>query len=80
MTSKTFSTPKEHAISLRNEFRIFTGVGKDADGEPINNYAASKHVAKKSAILAVSLLIENIYGIEEIDYWREVIKCLNDLK
>jgi len=50
---------KEKAIELINKFRQFVGTSKNFEGEDVNNYLVSKHVAQKAALIAVDLIIES---------------------
>jgi hypothetical protein len=61
-------TPKEKALGLRNQFRLFVGVGTDADNELQNNYLVSKHVAKRSALLCVEHLADAATSTETKNY------------
>jgi len=76
-------TPKEKAIELRNKFRLFQGVGKDADGEPVNNYLASKHNAKQCALIAAEEILNacnDVYNSDMVhfketgdgEFWQQV--------
>ena len=65
-------SPKEKALELRNQFRLFVGVGQDADDELVNNYLVSKHVAKRSALLAIEHLADNSDTSEKTNYWCAV--------
>lgn len=70
-------TPKEHAIQLRNEFRIYTGQSIDNDGIPVNNYLSSKHTAKKAAIICIEKMMQITM---DVPTYNELVKVKIELQ
>lgn len=61
---------------MLQDFRIFNGISNDAYGDPVNNYNVSKHVAKKSALIALGYII----SVDNSEYWIKVKEELVKIK
>jgi len=70
--------PQDKARNLIQKHRLFTGIGEDAEGNPVNNYLVSKHVAKKSALITAHELSK--IQKEYYEYWCEVISEIINYK
>lgn len=73
-------TPKEKALKLMNDFRHFTGSYKDEDGVTINQYLVTKRVAKRSALLHLKKMQEELLLGEGSDYWKAIEFYLEKLE
>lgn len=72
--------PKEQAVKIVNDMRLFYGEYLDADGEPKNHYKVNKTDARQCAIVAVNLILNdtNVNG-DERNFWIAVKQELEKL-